>query len=226
MGFEGLLVTEIFHSIQGETSHAGLPYVFVRLTGCNLRCNYCDTTYSFKGGNRRTIDSVVAEVQAFDCTHVLLTGGEPLLQNRNTLALIHRLNASGLKVSIETHGELPIEAFTPYARIVLDIKTPGSGMSRGGYLHNLKHLKSNDEVKFVITSQADYEWARDVVRQHELYARCEVLFSPVLNNTASPHPVADLDPQMLAENILRDRLPVRMQYQLHKLIWGAEKRGV
>ena len=225
MAFDGLLITEIFHSIQGETSHAGLPYVFVRLTGCNLRCTYCDTTYAFKGGTKRAIEDVVAEVKAFNCDYVLLTGGEPLLQ-RGTFALLERLNAEGLKVSIETHGELPIERFAPLARIVLDVKTPGSGMIRGGYLANFGHLKTDDEVKFVITSRADYEWSRDLVRQHELYAKCGVLFSPVLHNAASPKPTSDLEPRWLAEAILRDRLPVRMQYQMHKLIWGSEKRGV
>jgi 7-carboxy-7-deazaguanine synthase len=225
MAFDGLLITEIFHSIQGETTHAGLPYVFVRLTGCNLRCTYCDTTYAFKGGEKRSIDSVISEVKAFNCAHVLITGGEPLLQ-RGTLPLIHKLRENHCEVSIETHGEIPISAFSPYARIVLDIKTPGSGMQRGGFRENLKHLKKNDEIKFVITSREDYEWSKELLREYRLNELCTVLFSPVLHNHASPAPMEGLSPEWLAERILKDGLPVRMQFQLHKLIWGSERRGV
>lgn len=225
MAFDGILLTEIFYSIQGETTHAGLPYIFIRLTGCNLRCHYCDTTYSFKGGTRRTIDSILEEIKSFKCKNVLLTGGEPLLQ-RGTLPLLTRLHEEGYEVSIETHGELSIESVKDLARIVLDIKTPGSGMNRGFFVQNLKHLKKNDEIKFVITNETDYHWAKEITHQYQLHTLCTVLFSPVIHSAQSPQHMNDFSPKWLSENILKDRLPVRMQFQLHKLIWGVDQKGV
>ena len=229
MAFSGLLVTEIFYSLQGETSHSGLPYTFVRLTGCNLRCTYCDSVYAFKGGQRLSIEAVIAEVKKHPTPHVLLTGGEPLLQ-RNTPELARQLSALGYQVSIETHGEVSIASVADFCRIVMDIKTPGSQMSRGGWAKNLELLKSTDEIKFVITSPSDYFWAKDWVLKHAAqfdqphWGR--VLFSPVVPIKNSPGRTEGVELRWLAEKILADRLPVRLQTQLHKLIWGAEKTGV
>jgi 7-carboxy-7-deazaguanine synthase len=230
MSFSGLLVTEIFHSLQGETSLSGIPFVFVRLTGCNLRCTYCDSAYSFKGGTRLSLEQALERVREFGTQHVLLTGGEPLLQ-RGTLPFIRLLDEAGFKVSIETHGEVPIREASRIARIVMDIKTPGSGMSRGGYRENLSWLKPSDEVKFVITSRADYEWARERVSR-ELVSRepglgpCEILFSPAVPAKGSPKEIEGMSPRALAEWILEDRLPVRFQMQLHKILWGPDTKGV
>ncbi|HTL11068.1 MAG TPA: radical SAM protein [Bdellovibrionota bacterium] len=224
MAFDGLLVTEIFHSLQGETSHSGLPYAFVRLTGCNLRCSYCDSQYAFHGGTRMEIDDVLARIKPMGVSHVLLTGGEPLLQ-RQTPELVDRLRAAGYSVSIETHGEVSLEPVAGRARIVMDIKTPGSGMSRGGWENNLRYLGPSDEVKFVITSQDDYFWARAVVESGRLGDR-EILFSAAQPVATPLAPYAGVELKWLAERILEDRLKVRLQVQLHKLIWGAEKTGV
>jgi 7-carboxy-7-deazaguanine synthase len=224
MAFQGLLVTEIFHSLQGETSLSGIPFTFIRLTGCNLRCVYCDSAYAFKGGTRMTEDEVMTRVRQAGAREVLLTGGEPLLQ-RGTLPLIHRLKSEGYRVSIETHGEVPIREASPHARIVMDIKTPSSGMCRGGYSKNLADLKPSDEIKFVIASPGDYDWARDLVKSGNL-PPVEVLFSPVMEVRGSPGKPEGVHPKDLAEWILRDRLPVRFQLQLHKILWGADTRGV
>jgi 7-carboxy-7-deazaguanine synthase len=224
MAFDGLLVTEIFHSLQGETSLSGVPFVFVRLTGCNLRCVYCDSAYSFKGGTRMTVEQVLEAVKRYDTPHVLLTGGEPLLQ-RGALPLIHRLNREGFRVSIETHGEVPIEAVAPLARIILDIKTPGSGYQRGGYRKNLGFLKPGDEVKFVITSRSDYEWTKKLLSETPIPVR-EILLSPAMRASGSPGTFEGVSPADLARWILEDRLPVRFQIQLHKYLWGADTKGV
>ncbi len=224
MAFEGLLVTEIFHSLQGETSLSGVPFVFVRLTGCNLRCVYCDSAYSFKGGTRMSAERILEEVRQYQTPHVLLTGGEPLLQ-RGSLPLIQRMKREGFRVSIETHGEVPIEAFAPHARIILDIKTPGSGYQRGGYKKNLEFLKPEDEVKFVITSREDYDWAKQLLAENPIRAR-EVLFSPAVRAAGSPGTFQGVNPADLARWILEDRLPVRFQIQLHKYLWGADTKGV
>jgi 7-carboxy-7-deazaguanine synthase len=219
-----LLITEIFHSIQGEGSHAGLPYVFVRLTGCNLRCRYCDTAYAFKGGTKMTIEEVLAKVREFGCTHVLLTGGEPLLQ-RPSIELLRALHGQGYEISIETHGEISVAAASPYARLIMDIKTPSSGMCRGGYRKNIPFLKTNDEIKFVIASEEDYSWARDVVRNERLPVQT-ILFSPVQAASGSPGKVPGVQLRWLAEQIIADGLNVRLQVQLHKIIWGSDIRGV
>ena len=224
MAFEGLLVTEIFYSLQGETSLIGVPFVFVRLTGCNLRCTYCDSVYSFKGGKRMSFEEVLNEIRRYSVKHVLMTGGEPLLQ-RGTLPFIDLLNQEGYRVSIETHGEVSIEAAAQKARIIMDIKTPGSKMSRGYYEKNLGFLKKSDEVKFVITSESDYEWARDIVQKTKFLAD-EILFSPVMKTKGSPGEYEGIEPKRLAERILQDQLPVRFQLQLHKLLWGADTKGV
>jgi 7-carboxy-7-deazaguanine synthase len=224
MAFQGLLVTEIFHSLQGETSLSGIPFTFIRLTGCNLRCVYCDSAYAFKGGTRMSEEEVMTRVRQVGAKEVLLTGGEPLLQ-RGTLPLIHRLKAEGYRVSIETHGEVPIREASALARIVMDIKTPSSGMCRGGYAKNLADLKPSDEIKFVIASPSDYLWARDLVNSGSL-PEVEILFSPVMEVNGSPGKPEGVAPRALAEWILRDRLPVRFQLQLHKILWGADTRGV
>lgn len=224
MAFHELLVTEIFHSLQGETSLVGVPFAFIRLTGCNLRCTYCDSTYAFKGGTKMSIAEILEKIRPFCVKHVLLTGGEPLLQ-RNTSALLDALKAESYEVSIETHGEVSIENFAPRARIIMDVKTPSSRMSRGGFQKNIRFLKAGDEVKFVIASEADYAWAKEVLKAHEFPTR-EILFSPVMRTKGSPGEYPGVEPRWLAERILEDRLPVRMQLQLHKLLWGADTTGV
>lgn len=223
MAFDGLLVTEIFHSIQGETSLSGLRCSFVRLTGCNLRCVYCDSAYAFHGGRRMSLDEVVDEVRPHGARDVLITGGEPLLQ-RQTPALARRLREDGFRVSIETHGEVSIEAVAGVARVVMDLKAPDSGMCRGGFEHNFRWLREGDELKVVVASERDYEWARDWVRSGRL-PRCEVLFSPAVPAPGMPGKFPGLSPARLAERVLEDRLPVRVQLQLHKQLWG-DRRGV
>ena len=224
MHFNGLLVTEIFHSLQGETSRSGMPFIFIRLTGCNLRCTYCDSAYSFKGGKRMRISEIIKAIENFGTHQVLITGGEPLLQ-RQTPELVQSLKNEGYEVSIETHGEVPITAVASSARLILDIKTPSSGMSRGGFRKNLPLLKATDEIKFVIASQDDYRWAKSIVESENLPCR-EILFSPALPAKNSPGNFPGVEPQWLAEQILKDRLPVRFQLQIHKYIWGADKTGV
>jgi 7-carboxy-7-deazaguanine synthase len=224
VAFQDLLVTEIFHSLQGETSLSGVPFAFIRLTGCNLRCRYCDSAYAFKGGKKMSIAQVLGEIRPYGVRHALLTGGEPLLQ-RQSPELVDALIEAGYRVSIETHGEVPVESVASRARIIMDIKTPGSGMSRGGWERNLRYLKPTDEIKFVICSEDDYAWARDVVRSGKLPVD-EILFSPVVPAAGSPGSVPGVNPTWMAEAILRDRLPVRLQVQLHKILWGADRKGV
>lgn len=224
MAFQDLLVSEIFHSLQGETSLSGLRFAFIRLTGCNLRCTYCDSAYAFKGGKRMTIAQILETIEPYQVRHVLLTGGEPLLQ-RGTSELLDALRERGYEVSIETHGEVPIEKFASRARIVMDAKTPGSGMSRGGFERNFRFMKPTDELKFVITSRSDYEWARDWVRSGKIPVN-EILFSPVVPAAGSPRHVEAFDASWLANQIVEDRLPVRLQLQLHKLLWGKDTKGV
>ena len=222
--FEGLLITEIFYSLQGETSLIGVPFVFIRLTGCNLRCTYCDSAYAFHGGKKMSFDEVFTEISQYPVKHVLMTGGEPLLQ-RNSLAFIDQLRERGYDVSVETHGEVSIEEASKRARIIMDMKTPGSKMSRGGFEKNFPFLKPTDEIKFVITSPTDYEWARGWVKSGKL-PTAEILFSPVFKAEGSPGEFEGIEPRVLAERILEDRLPVRFQLQLHKLLWGADTKGV
>lgn len=207
---ERLRVTEIFHSLQGEARDVGRRTVFVRLTGCPLRCTYCDTTYSFFGGAWWTIESVLKEVARHAPGHVCVTGGEPLAQKR-CLVLLARLCDAGYSVSLETSGALDIAGVDRRVSRVLDIKTPASGEVHRNRLENLPLLTPHDQVKFVVCDRADYEWARDMLRGHAIEQRCEVLFSPAYGQVA---------PRDLAEWILADRLPVRFQMQLHKLLWG------
>ena len=222
MAFQDLLVTEIFHSLQGETSLAGIPFAFIRLTGCNLRCTYCDSSYAFKGGTKMSVEEILNKIRPFHVKNALLTGGEPLLQ-RNSLGLVRALKKEGYEVSIETHGEISIEKFANEARIIMDIKTPSSGMCRGRFRENLPLLKSTDEVKFVIASEEDYFWAKALVPEMPTQ---EILFSPAMPAKASPGSFPGVHARWLAERILEDRLPVRMQLQLHKYIWSPDQRGV
>ncbi len=207
-----LRITEVFHSVQGEGDAVGWPTVFVRLTGCPLRCTWCDTTYSFHGGLWRSIDGLLAEVAAFGARHVCVTGGEPLAQRR-CLDLLARLCDAGFEVSLETSGALDVGGVDPRVRKVMDLKAPGSGESGRNLWSNLAHLRPHDQVKFVLAGRDDYDWAVARLREHDLAARCQVLFSPVWSTLA---------PRELAQWILDDRLPVRLQVQLHKLLWGEE----
>jgi 7-carboxy-7-deazaguanine synthase len=209
---ERLRITEIFHSIQGEADAIGWPTVFVRLTGCPLRCVWCDTTYSFHGGEWRAIDDVLAEVAGHGARHVCVTGGEPLAQKR-CLALLQRLCDAGYEVSLETSGALDVSGVDPRVRKVMDLKAPDSGESARNLWSNLDHLLPHDQVKIVIASRADYEWAREIVARHALDRCCMVLFSPVWGR---------VEPRKLAEWIIADKLPVRFQLQLHKVLWNDE----
>jgi 7-carboxy-7-deazaguanine synthase len=207
-----LKITEVFLSLQGEARDAGWPTVFVRLTGCPLRCQYCDTTYSFFGGEWRSIDDLLAEVAAHGVRHVCVTGGEPLSQKR-CLALLRRLCDAGYVVSLETSGAIDIADVDPRVSRVLDIKTPGSAEVERNRWENLPLLTAHDQIKFVICGRDDYEWSRDVLREHRLHERCDVLFSPSKDQVSA---------RDLADWIVADRLPVKFQMQLHKILWNDE----
>jgi 7-carboxy-7-deazaguanine synthase len=207
---ESLRVSEIFFSLQGETSRSGLPTVFVRLTGCPLRCTYCDTDYAFYGGKRRSIADILAEVASYRPSYVTVTGGEPLAQ-KECLLLLTLLCDAGYSVSLETSGAMDISGVDDRVSRILDIKTPGSGEAAKNYWPNLQHLTSHDEVKFVLCDEADYQWALEVMYERQLNQVCPILFSPAYGQ---------LDPATLAAWVLRDRIMVRVQIQLHKLLWG------
>ena len=211
-----LKVNEIFHSIQGESRHAGRPCAFVRLTACNLRCVWCDTAYAFEEGSDWTVGSICDRLQAYGTRYVLVTGGEPLLQP-GVHDLIGELLDHGDEVAIETGGSLDLAPLDPRVMVVMDLKCPGSGMADRNRWENLARLKRADEVKFVIADRADYEWTRAVIRDRDLPRRCGVLLSPVHGA---------IDPRTLAGWILADALPVRLQLQIHKYIWPADARGV
>lgn len=205
-----LKLTEIFLSLQGEADSVGWPTVFVRLTGCPLRCVWCDTTYSFTGGQWATLEEILAQVRSHEVRHVCVTGGEPLAQ-KACLPLLAALCDAGFAVSLETSGALDAREVDTRVRRVIDIKAPGSGEEPRNFLPNLASLKPGDQVKFVLKDRLDYEWAKDFVRVHDLARRTQVLFSPVQGA---------LVPRDLADWIVADRLPVRFQLQLHKLLWG------
>ncbi|OLD62989.1 MAG: 7-carboxy-7-deazaguanine synthase [Acidobacteria bacterium 13_1_40CM_2_68_5] len=211
-----LKVNEIFHSIQGESRHTGRPCVFVRLTGCNLRCTWCDTAYAFEEGVDLSVRLVLERIAPYATRYVLITGGEPLVQE-GAIDLIGELCDRGYEVAVETGGSLDISSVDRRAMLVMDLKCPGSGMSQKNRWENIALLKPTDEVKFVLADRADYDWARDAIARHRLADRCGVLLSPVHGA---------LQPRSLAEWILADRLPVRLQLQIHKYIWPPDLRGV
>jgi 7-carboxy-7-deazaguanine synthase len=213
---EDLLISEIFASIQGESSYVGLPCVMVRLSGCNLRCTYCDTPYAFADGEKQRRDDVLARVDACGLQHVEITGGEPLLQPAS-LSLMRVLCDRGYTVLLETNGSLDISGVDPRVIRIVDIKTPSSGVADRNLWRNLETLRSRDEVKFVLADRGDYEWAVDVMRRRDLAATCAVLMGPTFGVLA---------PATLAQWIVADRLPVRLQVQLHKVIWNHQARGV
>ena len=205
-----LRISEIFYSLQGETSRIGLPTVFIRLTGCPLRCGYCDTSYAFTGGQNMTLTAILEQVAAYRTRYVTVTGGEPLAQ-KNCPVLLTTLCDADYSVSLETSGALDIAEVDPRVSKIMDIKTPGSGELEKNRWTNLDYLTQHDEIKFVLCDEADYHWACRMIREHDLDKRCPVLFSPVHGQ---------LDPTALANWILRDQLPVRLQIQLHKLLWN------
>lgn len=207
-----LRISEIFFSLQGETSRVGLPTVFVRLTGCPLRCTYCDTTYAFTGGQSMTLEAIMAEVARHAPHFVTVTGGEPLAQ-KNCLRLLRLLCDAGYEVSLETGGAVDVSGVDARVVKVLDIKTPASGEMEKNLWSNLEHLNPHDEIKFVLCDEADYQWAKQVLAERKLAQRCEVLFSPAQGQ---------LSARDVAEWMLRDHLPVRLQVQLHKALWGNE----
>lgn len=207
---ERLRINEIFHSLQGEADSVGFRTVFVRLTGCPLRCRYCDTAYAFHDGEWRDIDAILDTVRSFEAPHVCVTGGEPLAQP-NCLTLLTRLCEAGYRVSLETSGALSIAGVDTRVSRVVDVKTPGSGESARNLADNFARLTRHDQVKFVICSREDYDWSKAYLDEHALPDRCQVLFSPSYTQVS---------PTALAEWILADRLPVRFQLQLHKVLWG------
>lgn len=205
-----LRITEIFYSLQGESNTVGLPTVFIRLTGCPLRCVYCDTGYAFTGGAKREISDIVAEVAQYSTPYVTVTGGEPLAQTA-CLDLMNSLLASGYQVSLETSGALDVSNVDNRVVKVMDLKTPASGEMEKNLYRNVDYLTAQDQVKFVIADETDYQWSKDIVYRYALAERCEVLFSTMMGYQ---------QPAWLADKILQDRLPVRFQIQLHKFLWG------
>lgn len=211
---ESVRITEIFTSIQGESSRVGLPTVFIRLTGCPLRCAWCDTEYAFQGGKSQLVDEIVAEATATGVRNVCVTGGEPLAQ-KSCMTLLSRLCDAGFSVSLETSGALDISAVDARVSRIMDLKAPGSGESERNRIENIQHLTRHDEVKFVLADRRDYEWACSIINEHRLTERCDVLFSPVHGS---------LPADTLADWVIGDRLPVRFQLQLHKILW-QDARG-
>ncbi|MCF8354105.1 MAG: 7-carboxy-7-deazaguanine synthase QueE [Melioribacteraceae bacterium] len=211
-----LKVNEIYFSIQGESSKAGLPCVFVRLTYCNLRCTYCDTEYAFYEGKDQSIDEIISEVKKFNCNLVEITGGEPLVQEES-IDLMKRLCDDGFDVMLETGGSLSIKNIDERVMIILDLKTPSSGMLKKNLYDNIDIIKQRDEIKFVIGSREDYEWTKEVIEKYNLTSKCGILFSVVFGK---------LEPVKLVNWILEDNLNVRFQLQMHKFIWEPGKKGV
>ena len=211
-----LKVNEIFYSIQGESTHAGERCVFVRLTYCNLRCTYCDTEYAFYEGEDRSVDEIIEEVKKHDCNLVEITGGEPLMQDESK-ELISKLCDMGFEVMLETGGSLPVKDVDRRVKIIFDLKCPSSGMMKKNLLENIRYLKSNDEIKFVIGDRGDYDWANEIISEYKLTDNFTVIFSPVFGEIESVE---------LVNWILNDKLNVRFQLQIHKFIWEPDKRGV
>ena len=209
-----LRISEIFYSLQGESSTVGIPTVFIRLTGCPLRCSYCDTEYAFTGGEKKEIDNIIAEVKRFGTQFVTVTGGEPLAQV-GCLELMSTLVDLGYNVSLETSGAIDVSAVDPRVIKVMDLKAPSSGELSKNLYQNIQHLTQKDQVKFVIANAEDYCWSKQIMSEYRLAERCEILFSPVMDQQ---------NPTELADKILQDRLPVRFQIQLHKYLWD-DARG-
>jgi 7-carboxy-7-deazaguanine synthase len=224
-------ITEIYKSIQGESTHAGLPCVFVRLTGCNLRCSWCDSEYTFTGGHRMTVEEVLGEVERLSPSGLVeITGGEPMLQEREVVPLMQRLLDDGYTVLLETSGERPLERVPKGVIKIVDVKCPNSGEPDSFDMRNLEALDSGDEVKFVLSDRADYEFARDFVARHELARRVNaVLFSPAFSKDSSGARASShclLDPRELAEWMLADNVPARLGLQIHKFIWDPAMKSV
>ena len=207
-----LRITEIFFSIQGETSKIGLPTVFIRLTGCPLRCQYCDTSYAFYGGEVMLIEDIIHQVTKFNCKDVCVTGGEPLAQ-ANSKKLLKDLADLDFQVSLETGGSISLEGIDERVKIIMDIKTPDSGESTKNRWENLELLKQSDELKIVICSREDYQWSKEIIEQYKISEKCPILFSPCAES---------IDPRDLAEWILTDQLPIRFQMQIHKILWDNQ----
>lgn len=209
-----LRITEIFHSLQGESNTVGLPTVFIRLTGCPLRCVYCDTEYAFSGGKKMSIEAILDEVKPYGTPYVTITGGEPLAQ-QSCIELMNELLREGYRVSLETSGAMDVGRVDPRVVKVMDLKTPSSGELNRNLYQNIDYLTPKDQVKFVIGNDEDYDWSKEAISAYQLPERCQILFSPVMGQQ---------NPTSLAEKILQDRLPVRFQIQLHKLLWN-DARG-
>ena len=211
-----LTVNEIYYSIQGESTKAGLPCVFIRLTYCNLRCSYCDTEYAFYEGKDLSLEEILVGVKKYQCKLVELTGGEPLVQSES-LELLKLLCDTGYEVLLETGGSLPIENVDQRVKIIMDLKCPSSNMEKKNLYQNIQFLKKSDEVKFVLSSREDYEWTKAILLQYDLQKKCEILFSVVFGT---------LEPVKVVEWILEDNLQIRFQLQMHKFIWHPEQKGV
>lgn len=211
-----LKINEIYFSIQGESTHAGFPCVFVRLTYCNLRCTYCDTEYAFYEGKDMTLEQIIDEVKRYNCDMVEITGGEPLIQ-KEVLPLMQTLCDMGYKVLIETGGSLPIENIDPRVHVIMDLKCPSSKMMKKNRYENLQFIKPIDELKFVIGTREDYEWSKEMIHKYDLQSKCEILFSVVFET---------LKPVELVDWIIEDSLKVRFQLQMHKFIWDPKQKGV
>ncbi len=208
-----LIINEIFHSIQGESLSSGMPTVFIRLTGCPLRCQYCDTAYAFTEGSKKNFDEIIDEVKKYNCKNITVTGGEPLSQ-KNTIQLLNHLNKLSYNVSIETSNAISIKNLDDKTIIVLDIKTPGSKEESKNIIDNYKYLKPMDQIKFVICDLDDYIWAKNYIFKYNLHKICSVLLSPSYDQ---------MDIRILAENMIKDNIPARLQTQLHKVIWSNER---
>ncbi|MGB7198752.1 MAG: radical SAM protein [Acidobacteriaceae bacterium] len=226
-----MVLIELYVSVQGESSFAGLPCIFVRLAGCNLRCSWCDSEYTFHGGEKFTLDQVEEKIAALAPVKLVeFTGGEPMLQERDLLPMMDRLLDKGYTLMIETSGERPLAKVPKAVHKIMDVKCPGSGESGRFHLENLEALTMKDEVKFVISGRADYDFARDFIRQHNLAVRCgQILLSPAFKKMPTSQRTADncvLDPRLLVEWMLADHVPARLSLQIHKFIWEPLKKGV
>ncbi len=216
--FDNMLkINEIYVSVQGESSKAGLPCVFIRLTYCNLRCTYCDTEYAFYKGKEYSIDQVIEKVKGYNCKLVEITGGEPLVQEDECRFLMKKLCDEGFEVLLETGGSLPIKDIDERVTIIMDLKCPSSGMMKKNFYDNISYLKQDDEIKFVIGNREDYNWTKEIINKYDLYKKCKILLSVVFNK---------LEPITLVDWMLEDKINARFQLQMHKFIWQPDTKGV